>query len=340
MKKNRKTKLLVLSGGKSAEHEISLLSAEFLIKSLDKTRFVAVPVLINREGDWLHGGKKVTLEDLDFDLVFPIIHGTYGEDGALQGLLEMANVPYVGPDVLSAAVAMDKDVAKRLVSAAGLQIVPYVWLYLRQWIKNPLQLYDSITKKLQYPLFVKPANTGSSVGISKIKAPEELEVALNRAFSYDQKALVETAINAREIEVAVLGNCNSNHEIIVSIPGEIVPQHEFYSYEAKYQDNKGAELLVPARLANNLTQQVRAQALTVFTTLNCVGMARIDFLLDRETNQLYFNEANTMPGFTEISMYPKLFEASGIPNSELITKLIDLAEEQYQQKLNLKRTIS
>jgi D-alanine-D-alanine ligase len=271
------------------------------------------------------------------DVVFPVVHGPLCEDGTIQGLLEFADVPYVGCGVLASAVAMDKEVAKRLARDAGLPIVPYVSLKHERWKKQKQQSAEQIQKELGYPVFVKPANLGSSVGVHKVKEAAGLNTALENAFEYDTKVLVEVAVDAREIEVSVLENPDSGVDPLVSVPGEVDPTHEFYSYEAKYLDENGATLIIPAKLEAEQTKRVRDIAKKAFLTIEGEGMARVDLLLDRTSGQLFFNELNTIPGFTSISMYPKLWEASGIPYTELLSRLVDLAISRHKRKKALVR---
>ncbi len=271
------------------------------------------------------------------DVVFPVMHGTLCEDGTIQGLLELADLPYVGCGVLASAVGMDKEVAKRLAQAAGLPIVPYLVARRSTWEHKLPHLIAKTAHSLGYPCFVKPACCGSSVGVHKVKTPDELGPALADAFRYDRKVLIEKAVDAREIEVAVLENADPLGQPLCSVPGEINPRHEFYSYEAKYLDEQGAELLIPARLDGEQVDAAQRLAAAAFTTLECEGMARVDFFLDRKTAQLYFNEVNTIPGFTSISMYPKMWEASGIPYRELLTRLIELALQRGTEKRALLR---
>ena len=264
----------------------------------------------------------------EIEVIFPVLHGTYGEDGTIQGLLEMANLPYVGCGVLASAVAMDKAVAKQLFAQAGLRQVQYQTVLRKSWQTKAAAIITTIEAALAYPLFVKPANLGSSVGVSKARNRVELIEAIDLACRYDRKVLVEAAVpNAREIEVSVLGN----DEPIASIAGEVIPGHEFYDYEAKYLDDS-SELLIPANIDGQLLAQVQAMALTAFRAADCAGLARVDFLLDDATKTLYLNEINTMPGFTRSSMYPKLWEASGIPYPELVDRLLTLALERYAEQ--------
>jgi D-alanine-D-alanine ligase len=368
-----KLRVAVLYGGRSGEHEVSLQSAASVINNLDRERFEIVPVAIDKQGRWhlndislLEGQKslpvfkdapKVVLppnaadtssgsalihlggggEARSVDVVFPVVHGPLCEDGTIQGLLELADVPYVGCGVLASAVAMDKEMAKRVARDAAVPIVPYVSLKHESWKKQKRDLAEKIQNELGYPAFVKPANLGSSVGVHKVAGPGELESALEDAFTYDTKVLVEVAINAREIELSVLENPEAGADPLVSVPGEINPTHEFYSYEAKYLDEKGAELIIPAKLDAPHTRQAQEIAKNIFSAIECEGMARVDLLLDRTTGQFYFNELNTIPGFTSISMYPKMWEASGIPYQELLSRLVDLAVSRHRRKKALVR---
>jgi D-alanine-D-alanine ligase len=277
------------------------------------------------------------LTDRIFDVVFPVIHGPLCEDGTVQGLLELADVPYVGCGVLSSAIGMDKDVSKRLAQSAGLLIAPYLTIKRGAFEKNPAHFCDLVNKQLRYPVFVKPSNTGSSVGVSKVKQPNDLIAAIHTAFKYDTKIVVEQGIDAIEVEVAVLESLDYGSDPIVSVPGEVRPseKHEFYSYASKYLDEQGAELLIPAPLADDLKAKICHVAKEVFMALECEGMARVDLFVERETNQIYFNEINSIPGFTQISMYPKLMSASGMPYSELLSHLIALATDRHARKAQL-----
>lgn len=272
-----------------------------------------------------------------FDVIFPVIHGTLCEDGTVQGLLELAEVPYVGCGVLSSAVGMEKDISKRLVRAAGIQVPLYDVIHRGQWDKNQAEFCQRIANEIGFPVFVKPANTGSSVGVEKVKQPENLVAAIQNAFRYDTKIIVEQGIDAIELEVAVLESSDYGTDPIVSVVGEVRPRHEFYSYAAKYVDENGADLIVPAVIQHEMQLRVQEAAKTIFTVLECEGMARVDLFLDRQTQQIYFNEVNTIPGFTKISMYPKLMNASGMDYSALLTHLIQLAIARHQRKLQLSR---
>ncbi|MBL9002860.1 MAG: D-alanine--D-alanine ligase [Myxococcales bacterium] len=273
------------------------------------------------------------------DVVFPVLHGTLCEDGTIQGLFELADVPYVGCGVLASAVGMDKETAKRLARDAGLPIVPYVTAHAGPYGKDPQATHDAVASQLGYPCFVKPSASGSSVGVSKVKTASDLPFALKEAFRYDRKVLIEQAIFAREIEVAVLEHPDPAEPPLCSIVGEINPaeKHEFYSYTAKYLDETGAVLRIPAELSPEQHSEAQRLAALAFTTLGCEGLARVDFFLDRRDGRLYFNEVNTLPGFTSVSMYPKLWEASGIPYRELLSRLIDLALLRAQRKAALVR---
>ena len=271
------------------------------------------------------------------DVVFPIMHGPLCEDGTIQGLLELADVPYVGCGVLASAVGMDKEVAKRLARDAGIPIVPYLTLRRGSWEADAATIAARVERELGYPCFVKPNSQGSSVGVHKVKSAATLAAALRDAFRYDRKVLIEKAIDAREIEVAVLQSSDETQPPLCSIPGEINPRHEFYSYQAKYLDENGAALLIPAPLTALETKTAQRWAAAAFTALECEGMTRVDFFLDRQSGQLYFNEVNTIPGFTSISMYPKMWEVSGIAYTELLSRLIDLAMARGAQKQALLR---
>ncbi len=353
----------ILFGGRSGEHEVSLASAASVIRGLDPDKYEAVPIGITKEGHWLvgagaqkmlpevlKGGQRVmmtadptdaALVPLDrsgggtrLDVVFPVMHGTYGEDGTIQGLLDLAGLPFVGAGVLGSAIAMDKDVAKRLLQAGKIPVVPWVAVPRAEWEKSPAEVVQTIESKFQYPVFVKPATLGSSVGMTKVHSPEELAPALNLAAEFAQKILVERAMVAREIEVSVLGNTDPK----ASVPGEIVPHREFYDYAAKYLE-EGTQLLIPAKLKRAQVKKFQKLAVDAFRALELSGMARVDFFLEKEGGKIYLNEVNTIPGFTSISMYPKLWEASGIPFRDLIDKLIELALKQHREKARTKYQI-
>jgi len=366
----KKLRVAVLYGGRSGEHEVSLQSAASVINYLDRDRFEIVPVAIDKQGRWLLNdislleGKKslpvfkdapeVVLppnpaedsalirlgesgEARGIDVVFPVMHGPLCEDGTIQGLLELAGLPYVGCGVLASAIAMDKEMAKRVARDAGIPIVPYVSLRHEVWKNQKQKFAKIIAEQLGYPVFVKPANLGSSVGVHKVREPDGLDAALDDSFNYDRKVLVEAAVNAREIELSVLENVDAGADPLVSVPGEIDPAHEFYSYEAKYLDEKGAALLIPAKLSPEETKRAQEIGRKVFTALECEGLARVDLFLDRTSGDFFFNELNTIPGFTSISMYPKLWEASGIGYQELLSKLVDLAIARHEKRKTLVR---
>jgi D-alanine-D-alanine ligase len=359
----KRLRIGVLFGGRSGEHEVSLASAASVIRGLDPDKYEILPIGITKEGHWLIGsgaqkmlpevlrtGQRVTMSAdptdaalvrLDgsgggqrIDVVFPVMHGTFGEDGTIQGLLDLAGLPFVGAGVLGSALAMDKDVAKKLLQAAKLPVVPWVSIRRDEWERNENIITHQIEKEFPYPLFVKPATLGSSVGMSKVHSRQELAPALNLASEFAMKILVERAVNAREIEVSVLGNRDPQ----ASVPGEIVPHREFYDYAAKYLE-EGTKLLIPADLKPAQVKKFQHLAVLAFRALELSGMARVDFFLGKEGGKTYLNEVNTIPGFTSISMYPKLWEASGIPFPQLIDKLIELALEQHAEKARTKYAI-
>ncbi len=365
MKPRKKIRVGVIFGGKSAEHEVSLQSAKNVIAALDKKKYEPVLIGIDKAGKWhlqsgahyllngenpklialnSDGAREVALQagesahqliGLDdrglnrgLDVAFPVLHGTNGEDGTMQGLLKLMDVPFVGPSVLGSAIGMDKDVAKRLWQAAGIPVAKF--LSFRDSERKNIN-FNKIKKALGMPLFVKPANAGSSVGVSKVKSEKDFRRAVGEAFAFDGKILIEEAIAGREIEVSVLGNEHPR----ASVPGEIIPHHEFYSYEAKYIDEAGAAAEIPARLPKPLVKKIQAAAVKAFQIIECEGMARVDFFV-KQSGKFYVNEINTIPGFTNISMYPKLWEASGIKYAELIDRLIGLAIERYGREKKIK----
>lgn len=272
-----------------------------------------------------------------FDVVFPVVHGTFCEDGTLQGLLELADFPYVGCGVLASAIGMDKDVSKRLAMFAGINIAPYLVLKDEQWQTSADHYIKKISSELNYPVFIKPANAGSSIGISKVKTESELATAIDCAFRFDTKVVIEKALSILELELAVLESLETNAEPIVSLVGEVKSRHEFYSYEAKYVDSEGATLHIPAEIPDAIIKQAQEMAKKIFIALECEGMARVDLFYDHQTQQLYFNEINTIPGFTQISMYPKLMAASGISYSDLLTHLVHLAIKRHEKRTQLHR---
>jgi D-alanine-D-alanine ligase len=360
---SRKLRVGVLFGGRSGEHEVSLASAASIIRGLDPQKYEAVPIGITKEGHWLIGegaqkmlpevlrtGQRVVMSadptesalmPIDgsargqkLDVVFPVIHGTFGEDGTMQGLLELAGLPFVGAGVLGSAIGMDKDVAKKLMQVAGISVVPWIAVQRADWERQPKEIRRAVEKKFKYPVFVKPATLGSLVGMTKVHSRAELGPALDLAAEFAMKIMVERAVSAREIEVSVLGNQDPR----ASIPGEIVPHREFYDYAAKYLE-EGTKLLIPAKLTKSELKKVQAMAVTAFRALELSGMARVDFFIEKRGGKIFLNEVNTIPGFTSISMYPKLWEADGIPFRELVTKLIDLALEQHREKARTKYQI-
>jgi D-alanine-D-alanine ligase len=321
-----KKKVGILYGGKSAEHEISLLSAKNVFDAIDKNKFEPVLIKIDKDGHWDMS------EVFKFDVIFPILHGPFGEDGTIQGYLKLADIPFVGPSVLGSAVGMDKDVMKRLVREAGIPIGKYIALKSNEKIPSFVQIEKELACGANAaPVFIKPANMGSSVGISKVNNETEYLAALKDAFQYDTKIVIEEFISGREIECAVLGN----EEPEASLPGEIIPSHDFYSYDAKYIDDKGASLQIPAKLDAETTKRIQEIAIKVFTTLCCEGLSRVDFFL-KAGGEIIVNEINTMPGFTRISMYPKMWEASGVSYTDLITRLIELAISRFERDKQLK----
>lgn len=365
MSSGKKLRVGVLFGGRSGEHEVSLASAASVIRALDPEKYEAVPIGISKDGRWLAGtranqmlpevlkkGERVSLPpdptagalmpisqgagrpSIAVDVVFPVLHGTFGEDGTVQGLLELAGLPYVGAGVLGSAVGMDKDVQKRLFEQAGLPIVPFVAIRRSEWEHDRAGVLARIKKKLKFPVFVKPATLGSSVGMSRVKNASELPAAMDMAAEFALKIIVERGVNAREIEVSVLGN----DDVKASIPGEIVPHREYYDYAAKYLE-QGTRLEIPAKLSKQQIAKFQELAVKSFQVIDGAGLARCDFFLEKKTNRIFVNELNTIPGFTAISMYPKLWEASGLPYSKLIDRLIELAFELHREKARTKYSI-
>jgi D-alanine-D-alanine ligase len=354
----------VLFGGRSGEHEVSLISAASVIQALDPEKYEPVPIGITKGGQWLAGtaahkmlpdilrsGERVMLsadpnvaalvpvsnsrpDALRVDVVFPVLHGTYGEDGTVQGLLDLAGLPFVGSGVLGSAVGMDKDMQKRLFLQAKLPVGDFLAVPRAAWEHSRGKVISAIRKKFRFPVFVKPATLGSSVGMTKAHDARELAAAMDLAAEFAQKILVEKAIRGREIEVSVLGN----DEPKASIPGEIVPHREFYDYAAKYLE-EGTRLLIPAKLNRAQVKRFQEFAVRAFRSLECLGMARVDFFLENRTGKILLNEINTIPGFTSISMYPKLWEASGLSYRNLLDRLIELALEQHREKQRTKYTI-
>jgi D-alanine-D-alanine ligase len=312
-----KLRVAVLYGGRSGEHEVSLNSAESIIKAMDPAKYDVQRILISKEGRWQP--RAISPEpggNPDVDVVFPVLHGTFGEDGTVQGLLELADLPYVGGGVLASSVSMDKEVMKRLCAASGLPVAEY-FVVRRQ--------HPGVHVHFPLPIFVKPANLGSSVGISKVKSNGELEAAIKLAGEFDRKIIVERGIVGREFECAVLGNEHPK----ASVPCEILPSRDFYDYEDKYLLNK-AQTVVPADLTPEQTREIQRLAILCYEAVECEGMARVDFLLETATGKFFINEINTIPGFTSISMYPKMWEASGLSYPALIDRLIELAMERHE----------
>ena len=388
----KKLRVGILFGGRSGEHEVSLLSAASVLHAIDRDKYEVVPIGITKDGRWLTAGDaenllegKLVVESrhlragdpettqpaavlargesvvvppepvrrqsglvpfqtdalltrrasdraINVDVIFPVLHGTFGEDGTIQGLLELADMAYVGAGVLGSAAGMDKDIMKSLFIAAGIPIVKHVTILRSAWKKDPRKVQKFVESKLRYPVFVKPANLGSSVGISKAHDRKEIGPAMEEAARFDRKIVIEQGVGgkknkAREIECSVLGN----DEPLASVPGEIVPVKEFYDYNAKYLD-EGSELIIPAKLTKAETKKVQELAVRSFKAVDCSGLARVDFLMDAQTRRIYLNEINTMPGFTAISMYPKLWAASGLDYSDLIDRLIQLGLERHEDK--------
>lgn len=345
---SKKIRIGLIFGGRSAEHEVSLMSAAAVCKNLDPKKYDVMNIYIRKEGTWeiIHSpalqDRKPSLEKAGSflpwrnhglgpmpspDIYFPVLHGPYGEDGTIQGLLEMADVPYVGAGVLASAVGMDKALSKAIFENGGLPVVPYRVLLEPEWLRERESLTEGILKELPFPLFVKPSNLGSSVGISKVRSPAELGAAIELAFRYDRKVIVEEGVRGREFECSILGN---DHPA-ASLPGEVIPFREFYDYRDKYVDGK-TRFVIPADLSAALTSEIQRQALSAFKAIGGAGMARVDFFYAEEPAKLYLNEVNTIPGFTEISMYPKLWEASGFPFPALVDRLIELGFERHEQK--------
>jgi D-alanine-D-alanine ligase len=359
----KKLRVGILFGGKSGEHEVSLRSARSILSAIDRKKYDVVEIGITKEGRWLQSGEAQQLLgetshapaqeaglsiaaaaaepalSTGLDVIFPVLHGTFGEDGTIQGLFELADIAYVGSGVLGSSAGMDKDAMKRMFFAAGLPLTPHVTLLRSQWKADPKKSTKLIEKSLQYPVFVKPANLGSSVGISKVKTRKELAAAMDLAASFDRKLVIEQGVGGpgvkpRELEVAVLGN----DEPEASIVGEIVPAKEFYDYEAKYELDGPDESvsIIPAKLTAAESKKIRAMAIEAFRACDCAGLARVDFLMSPAKKgkpaEIVLNEINTMPGFTSISMYPKLWAATGISYKKLIDKLVALAIERHREK--------
>lgn len=341
-------KLYLLYGGKSAEHDVSIISASNILEEIYYNIYQVIPVYITQDGHWLKGDLIESTDDLpslaamrlddsyeelDFSelkgddvIVFPVLHGPNGEDGTIQGFLEVLDVPYVGAGVLGSATGMDKIVSKTLFEAAGIPILPFIPVFPAEWAAVKEEVIERIEDKLRYPLYVKPANLGSSVGISEVVTSEELEEAINLAFSYDNRVLVEQGIIAREVEIAVLGN----EDVHTSVVGELVKETQFYDYDSKYLNNE-VTLQIPAMMSSQLSSQLREYAATAFLAIGGAGLSRADFFVTAD-EEIYINELNTFPGFTSISMYPKLWEATGLSYSDLIEELIQLGLQRYESR--------
>ena len=359
-----KIRVAVIFGGKSTEHEISRLSAQSIINRLNKDKYKIIMIGITKEGKWLsYNGpldklstneweeiaisenkknnmqKSILFNNLieekdinkQIDVIFPVLHGLNGEDGTVQGLFEVAGIPYVGSGVLASALGMDKYYSKCLFEKEGLMQCKY-FVIKRKQVAQLNEILTEVEDAFSYPCFVKPCNCGSSVGVNKAHNRDELIEFINTALKYDRRILIEEYIEGREIECSVLGN----DEPIASIPGEIISSNEFYDYEAKYSKDSKSQIIIPARLPNQTVDKIKNYALRAFKTLDCAGLARVDFFVSKKTGDVYINELNTMPGFTEISMYPKLWEAEGLPYEKLLDKLIELAFERHKEKMNLK----
>jgi D-alanine-D-alanine ligase len=365
-----KRRVGIIFGGRSGEHEVSLASARSVLSALDQNKYAIVEIGITHEGQWFTGentlellakndtsslnactifadptkpglyilrdtGEKTqVVSDVELDVVFPVLHGTYGEDGTLQGLLELANLAYVGAGVLGSSVGMDKDIFKRVMVAHNIPVVDWIVVQRSEIKSDMYSVIERILSFAPYPLFIKPANLGSSVGITKCRTKSDLIEGLLEAARFDRRVLVERGINAREIEVSVLGN----DKPMASIPGEIRPEADFYSYEAKYNDSR-SELLIPAPIPHETAEEICKLAVEAYTAIDCAGMARVDFLFDKDNGNLYLNEINTIPGFTQISMYPKLWEATGLSYPDLLDRLIELALERKTERSDTEHRI-
>lgn len=346
--KSNKIKIALLFGGSSAEHEISLISATSIYRNLDKKKYDIFSIYINKEGYWrtvdsphlpqrslkkgnffsfLPWRKNSISQDINADIYFPVLHGPCGEDGTIQGLFEMADVPYVGATVLASAIGMDKAIAKTLFKMKNLPVVHHLILFESDWRNERQRILSKIKKEFRLPFFVKPTNLGSSVGITKVKDYAQSETALETAFQYDRKILVEEGIIGREFECSVLGNNNPR----VSLPGELIPFREFYDYRDKYIEGK-TSFVIPAGLPPSAIEELQRISLEAFKAIDCSGMARVDFFMEEKTGRTILNEINTIPGFTEISMYPKLWEVSGLPFAKLLDTLIELGFMRHQKK--------
>lgn len=371
MTQARQVRVGVVFGGRSGEHDVSLRSAQTVMAALEAAGHVVVPIGVSRQGAWLTSGDPMrelqaqsplfalssgerqrgsVLDEVEnlalqaqksgeiavipangwagsIDVIFPVLHGPMGEDGTVQGLFELAGLPYVGAGVMASAVAMDKSIAKQIMAQSGLPQAPWLTVLRKEWTRFPDAVIADVERELGYPCFVKPANLGSSVGVSKVESADELPAAMAEAGRHDRKILIEKGINARELEVSVLGN----DEPIASVVGEVIPGHDFYDYEDKYVDDS-SQLVIPAPIPEDVSEEVRGLAVRAFRMLDCAGMARVDFFLERDTNRVLLNEVNTIPGFTGISMYPKLWEATGLPIADLVQRLVELAIERHEEQ--------
>lgn len=374
MQNSKKIRVAVLYGGRSTEHEVSVSSALNVIAHLDRSRFEVVAIKIDKQGNWFLENQVSGLPDLStaattqkwfapvwlkepeaifkrevtvggarsaplFDVIFPMMHGTFSEDGTIQGLLELADIPYVGCGVLASAIGMDKDVARRLVMQAGIPTVPYIAVKKDHWLLEAAAIQAAACKQFTLPFFVKPANQGSSIGVSKVKTLADLTPAVEKAFHFDTKILIEQAIPAMELEIGLLESLEKGAPPYASLVAEARPRDEYYTYAAKYTEG-GVEILVPAPITDSIHEKVKTFAQQIFTILEAEGMARIDFFLDKNTQEIYFNEINTIPGFTPTSGYPQIMTASGLSLSELLTCLIELARNRFEQKKALERNYS
>jgi len=362
MSVSKKKRVAVVFGGRSTEHEVSLSSAINILKNMDRDRYSIIPVKITRDGRWMLLPDVSELRDVDdlstksgpylligdpknrgffeirddgkgtakfyrfipVDVVFPVLHGTFGEDGTVQGMLSLADIPFVGAGVLASSVSMDKIVMKQIFSKNQLPVPDFIWFLRKVWSSSPEIISERVEEEIGFPCFVKPANTGSSVGVSKVHKRDELKASVDNAAMYDRKIIVERAIKARELECSVLGNDDPQPSVV----GEIIPANEFYDYEAKYI-SEHSRTVIPADIHESISKRVAELAVQAFKAVDCAGMGRVDFLLETDTDRIFVNEINTIPGFTQISMYPKLWEASGISYSQLIDRLIELAEERH-----------
>lgn len=355
----KEIRVALLYGGKSGEHEISLLSAHSVLNNLNPKDYKVTPIGIDKQGNWyqnaveeildphknqlaikgLHSTLITQLNKNDYDVIFPMMHGPLYEDGCLQGLLQLTEIPYVGCGVLSSALGMDKSISKQLAKAAGIPVVPFITINFLQWQQQPDKFLEKVASQLNFPVFVKPANLGSSVGTHKVKSKEQLKNAIQDALQYDHKILVEKAVNAREIEIGIIENSENPDQPSVSVIGEIIvnPKYEFYDYTAKYLDPAAIDLQIPATLESMQIEKIQFYAQQAFIALDCYGYARADFLVDKQSGAIYFSELNTIPGFTKMSMFPLMWMHSGLSYPELLTRLIELAKMRNKHQKGIKR---